>query len=100
MTLLKTKRRIDFDKSIGNIKICSFHYGDCSSGEWKNWTEIKCFYEQNCEDCPLGWEDRSYEGECYDCGCLFDKDFDVPVWKCMLPKFVKKLYLRRMKNEN
>lgn len=23
-----------------------------------------------CENCPAGWEDRSYEGECYDCGCL------------------------------
>jgi len=23
-----------------------------------------------CENCPAGWEDRSYEGECNDCGCL------------------------------
>ena len=23
-----------------------------------------------CEKCPAGWEDRSYEGECNDCGCL------------------------------
>ena len=23
-----------------------------------------------CESCPAGWEDRSYEGECNDCGCL------------------------------
>lgn len=23
-----------------------------------------------CEDCPACWEDRSYEGECNDCGCL------------------------------
>ena len=23
----------------------------------------------NCENCPAGWEDRGYEGECYDCGC-------------------------------
>ena len=22
-----------------------------------------------CETCPAGWEDRSYEGECNDCGC-------------------------------
>ena len=23
-----------------------------------------------CEECPAGWEDRSYEGECNACGCL------------------------------
>ena len=23
-----------------------------------------------CENCPAGWEDRSYEGECGDFGCL------------------------------
>lgn len=23
-----------------------------------------------CENCPAGWEDRTYEGECNDCGCL------------------------------
>lgn len=23
-----------------------------------------------CENCPAGWEERSYEGECQDCGCL------------------------------
>ncbi len=23
-----------------------------------------------CENCPLGWEERGYEGECYDCGCM------------------------------
>jgi len=22
-----------------------------------------------CENCPAAWEDRSYEGECNDCGC-------------------------------
>lgn len=22
-----------------------------------------------CENCPAGWENRSYEGECNDCGC-------------------------------
>lgn len=23
-----------------------------------------------CENCPAGWEDRDYEGECNSCGCL------------------------------
>ena len=23
-----------------------------------------------CDNCPAGWEDRSYEGECNDFGCL------------------------------
>lgn len=29
----------------------------------------------DCENCPLGWEERGYEGECYDNGCLVDEDF-------------------------
>lgn len=28
-----------------------------------------------CENCPAGWEDRGYEGECYDCGCVIYGDF-------------------------
>lgn len=36
---------------------------------WKN-AKLKA----DCEYCPLGWEERSYEGECYDCGCLVDED--------------------------
>lgn len=30
--------------------------------------------QADCEHCPLGWEDRGYEGECYDCGCYVNED--------------------------
>lgn len=40
-----------------------------------------------CERCPLGWEERGYEGECYDCGCFVNDD---PEW-CVKP------YAARMK---
>ena len=30
----------------------------------------------DCEYCPLGWEIRGYEGECYDCGCMVDEDIN------------------------
>ena len=48
-------------------------------------------FEPDCENCCMGWEDCGYEGECYDCGCCFDYDFNVPLWKCMLPYRIKKL---------
>ena len=28
----------------------------------------------DCEYCPLGWDERGYEGECYDYGCLVNED--------------------------
>lgn len=99
MRILKTKKRIDFDICLRNIYISTFHYCDCSTGELEHWAEIICWYESDCENCPLGWESRSYEGECEDCGCFFDHDFNVPKWKCMLPNFVKKIYLRRKERE-
>ena len=30
----------------------------------------------DCEYCPLGWEERGYEGECYDCGCMVHEDIE------------------------
>lgn len=38
----------------------------------KIWKEMKL--EADCEYCPLGWEERGYEGECYDCGCIVQED--------------------------
>jgi hypothetical protein len=34
----------------------------------KKWREMIIIAE--CENCPLGWEERGYEGECYDYGCM------------------------------
>ena len=33
-------------------------------------------------------------GECNDCGCLFDYDFKVPIWKCMLPRWIKAIVFK------
>ena len=38
----------------------------------KKWREMQL--QADCEYCPLGWEERGYEGECYDCGCMVKED--------------------------
>jgi hypothetical protein len=93
MRILKIHKRIEVDKSIGNMRITSLHYSRPieNSSKWENYTEISCWYDNDCENCPMGWETRSYEGECDDCGCLFDYDFRVPIWKCMLPRWIKNI---------
>ncbi len=51
----------------------------------------KIFGNFECENCPLSWEDRSYEGECDDCGCLVYKDLyegGKPI--CHLPMWIKR----------
>jgi hypothetical protein len=50
------------------------------------WNEliITC---DNCEYCPLGWENTTYEGECIDCGCYVNED----LYWC------KKSYAERLK---
>lgn len=104
MRILKIHKDIEVNKSVGNMKITSVRYGKPikDSDKWEHYTEITCWYDRNCENCPMGWEDRGYEGECDDCGCLFNHDFNVPAWKCMLPRWIKniivKLKLRRYKD--
>lgn len=100
MKMLKFKKRIEINKTIGNFHIETFHYGSIKNDKPKDWTELHCWYESDCECCPLSWEDRCYEGECYDCGCyMADKDADYPktILICMLPKWVKKILLKRRK---
>ena len=69
MRILKIHKRIEVDKSIGNMRITSLHYSRPieNSSKWENYTE------------------------CDDCGCLFDYDFRVPIWKCMLPRWIKNI---------
>ena len=43
---------------------------------WRDFVTIA-----DCENCPLGWEERGYEGECYDCGCLV---YEEAMW-CVKP---------------
>lgn len=100
MKVLKFKKRIEIDKAIGNFHIATFHYGSIKNDKPKNWTELHCWYECDCENCPLGWEDRSYEGECMSCGCYMaerGKDYPKTMLICMLPKWIKKILLKRRK---
>lgn len=102
MKIFKFNRRIDIKKNIGNLKLQTFHYGSFDEkGKSKNWTELCLWYDNDCENCPCGWETRGYEGECYDCGCLISKDgdFSAPTWVCMLPDWIKRIVLK-IKNVN
>lgn len=97
MKLLKFKRNIDIDKTIGNIHIDTCHYGSYENGKHKSWTELNCWYEEDCEHCPFSWEDRGYEGEVYDCGCYMAErgnDYPKTFMICMLPNWIKKILLR------
>ena len=94
MKVLKFKKHIEIDKTIGNIHINTFHYSSRENGKPKHWTELHCWCEPDCECCPLSWEDRSWEGECYDCGCYMAKhsnDYPETMLICMLPYWVKRL---------
>ena len=97
MRVLKFKRRIEIDKTIGNFRINTFHYGSYENDKPKHWTELHCWYECDCEHCPLSWEDRSYEGECNDCGCCVAEcgnDYPKTMLICMLPNWIKRILLR------
>lgn len=100
MRLLKFKRDIEIEKTIGNIHIETFHYGSYDkNGKHKHWTELECWCECDCECCPLSWEDRGYEGECYDWGCYMaepGKDYPKISMICVLPNWIKKLILRHI----
>ena len=74
---------------IGDTK--PYAYTICIDGKKK----LRIGLESCCEDCPMGWDDMSYEGECNDCGCYFNYDFNVPRWKCILPRWVKNLIKKR-----
>ena len=96
MRVLKLKKRIEIDKTIGNLHISTFHYGGFDKkGKSKHWTELHCWYECDCENCPLSWEERGYD-DC-DCGCYMaevGKDYPRTLLICMLPNWVKKILLR------
>lgn len=102
MKVWKFKKRIEIDKTIGNFHIETFHYGSFENDKPKHWTELHCWYECDCEHCPSSWEDRSYEGECNDCGCFLAKKGhdNAPMLICMLPKWIKKILLRYKTERN
>lgn len=97
MKVLKFKRHIEIDKTIGNFYIITLHFGSFENDKHKDWTELHCGYECDCEHCPLSWEDRGYEGECNDCGCYmaeYPDDSPKTILICMLPKWIKRILLR------
>lgn len=97
MKVLKLKRHIEIDKTIGDFHIETFHYSSRENGKPKQWTELHCWCESDCKYCPLSWEDISYEGECYDCGCYMAEhgnDYPKTILICMLPNWIKKILLR------
>lgn len=95
MKIFKFKKRIDIDKSIGNLRLETFHYGSYENGKHKNWSELCLWYDKDCEHCPCCWEDRSYEGECYDCGCYLAKKKreESSTIICMLPDWIKNMLM-------
>lgn len=95
MKIWKFKKRIEIDKKIGNFRIGTFHYGSFENDKRKNWTELHCWYESDCEHCPLCWEVRGYDD--VDCGCYmaeYGNDCPKTVLICMLPVWIKKILLR------
>lgn len=75
---------------IGVLEL--FSWNEVKNGKQKKYFGI----DRCCEDCVMGWDSFSYEGECEDCGCCFNYEFDVPIWKCALPDWVKKI-IKKMK---
>ena len=72
-----------------------FHIGDLCLGFMEVFDngkeEFHVYLDPDCERCPFGWDCTSYEGECEDCGCYIDHDFNVSKFFCALPWRIKKL---------
>ena len=100
MKLLKIHKKIEVEKTFGNLHLKTFQYSEPLPEGYERYTILHCWYEPKCEDCPMGWEDISYEGECSDCGCLLSRESNSsPMWKCMLPKSIKR-GVDKWKNRN
>jgi hypothetical protein len=71
------------------------HIGDLDFCSWVTYTNKRrkreFYLEPDCENCHFGWEYTSYEGECEDCGCCINYEFDTPRIYCALPRRIKKL---------
>ena len=94
MRLLKFKKRVEIDKTIGNFHMKTFHRRSFENDKSKEWTELCCWYHQDCENCPASWSD--WYGEDGDCGCHLAGLCEeyAPLWKCMLPKWAKRLFVK------
>lgn len=96
MILWKFKKHIEIDKTLGNFHISTSHYGGFDKkGRSKNWTELDCWYEPDCRNCPLCWEVRGYDDVNFGC-YMADIGEDCPktLLICMLPNWIKKILLK------
>ena len=99
MRVWKFKKRIKIANKIGNVHIKTFHYSSHENDKFKHWTELHCWYECDCAGCPLSWEVRLYDD--VDCGCYmaeFGEEYPKALLICMLPRWIKKILLRRVEN--
>lgn len=96
MKIFKFNKRVEIKKSIGKIQIRALHYGDWKDEKHIEYSELHIWYDNDCEHCPCGWEDRSYEGECNDCGCYLAKKGheEATAIMCMLPRWIKNIIVK------
>lgn len=95
MKIWKCKKRIEINKAISNFHVETFHYGSHKNDKSKHWTELHCWYECDCEHCPLSWEVRGYDD--WDWGCHMaehGEDYPKTILICMLPRWIKKILLK------
>lgn len=95
MRVLKLKKPIKIAKKIGNFHIKTLRRSSIEKD--KHWTELHCWYECDCQNCPLSWVEQYYE-DC-DCGCWmaeYGEEYPKSLLVCMLPKWAKNILLRRV----
>lgn len=102
MKIFKFNKRVEIDKSIGNLRIETFHYGNWIDGKNVTYSELHIWYDNDCEYCPCCWEDRSYEGECNDCGCRLARKGheEASTFICMLPTWIKNALIKIKEHGN
>lgn len=99
MKLWTFRKDIAIRKEFGNLRLYTIRYGDWTDGKHITYSELHLWYDNDCKYCPCCWEDRSYEGECNDCGCWLARKCheEPPIIICMLPYWVKNMLLRLRK---
>lgn len=92
---MKKKMTNLLDNFFDWINEKNIHIGNLELGAWTVYSNegkrIELDLDPDCEHCPFGWDCTSYEGECEDCGCYINYEFDTPKFFCALPRWIKKL---------
>lgn len=74
-----------------NIHIGDLEFFTCRTVYLNGKCKREFDLDPDCENCFFSWECISYEGECEDCGCYIDHDFNVSKFYCAIPWRIKKL---------